>query len=72
MRHPAAMKTIDHREVLALQARGAQIIETLPPSEYNTTHIKGALHLPLRDVMRKAAATLVRERPVIAYCRDTL
>jgi rhodanese-related sulfurtransferase len=66
------MKTIGHREVLELQDRGAQIIEVLPAFEYNTTHIAGALHLPLRDVMRKAAVMLGRERPVIAYCRDTL
>ena len=72
MRHPAAMKIINHKEVLALRARGAQIVDVLPASEYNTTHIAGAIHLPLRDVMRKAPSMLARERPVIAYCRDTL
>jgi rhodanese-related sulfurtransferase len=66
------MKTIDHRELLTLRDRGAQIIETLPALEYNATHIAGAIHMPLRDVMRKAAAIIDRERPAVTYCRDTL
>ena len=66
------MKTIEYREVLSLRDRGAQIIETLPPFEYNATHVAGAIHMPLRDVIRRAPAILSRDRPVIAYCRDTL
>lgn len=66
------MKTIDHRELLTLRNHGAQIIETLPAFEYNATHIAGAIHMPLRDLPGKAAAILSRERPVVAYCRDSL
>jgi rhodanese-related sulfurtransferase len=65
------MKIIGHRELIALRNRGAQVIETLPASEYNAAHIAGAIHMPLRRLPGKAAI-LSRERPVVAYCRDSL
>ena len=57
---------------MSLRGAGAQIVETLPASEYNTTHIAGAIHMPLGDVIHKAPTTLERGRPVVTYCRDSL
>ncbi len=65
------MRIIDHREVQDYAARGAQIIEVLPAHEYERTHIRGAIHIPLRMLITRAPE-LDRSRPVIVYCRDAL
>jgi len=67
------MLILTHRGVLALSAAGtADIVETLPMHEYRAVHIRGAIHLPLPDVMREARARLSPARPVVVYCRDSL
>lgn len=53
-------------------ASGAQIVDVLPSHEYDAAHVIGAVHIPLRQLLREAPAKLDRERPVIVYCRDTL
>jgi len=50
----------------------AQIVDVLPSHEYNATHIRGAIHIPLRNLQREAPAALDRARPVVVYCRDCL
>ncbi len=65
------MRIIDHREVQDQLARGAQIVEVLPAHEYERAHIRGAIHIPLRMVIKRAP-DLDRNRPVIVYCRDAL
>ena len=51
------MRTVNHREVLALLEAGADIVETLPLHEYRTVHIRGARNLPLKSLWRQAPAT---------------
>ncbi len=65
------MRIIEHREVQDYAARGAQIVEVLPAHEYERVHIRGAIHLPLRTLIKRAPE-LDRTRPVIVYCRDAL
>lgn len=55
-----------------LTAGDAQIVDVLPSHEYNTAHIRGAIHIPLRRIFSDAPSSLNRERPVVVYCRDTL
>ena len=66
------MRTVTHREVLALLEAGADIVETLPLHEYRTVHIRGARILPLKPLWREAPAMLARGRPIVVYCRDSL
>ncbi len=55
-------------EVLRLiRDEGAQLVEVLPPPEYEDEHIEGAMSMPLKDLERHAHERLDRERPVIVY-----
>ena len=45
----------------------AQLVEVLPPAEYEDEHIAGAINLPLRQLDRESAGRLDRGRPVIVY-----
>jgi rhodanese-related sulfurtransferase len=66
------MRQVDHREVLAMLSADAQIVDVLPSHEFNSGHIRGAIHIPLRKILPDAPASLDRSRPVAVYCRDSL
>ena len=55
-------------EVLRLiRDEAAQLVEVLPPPEYEDEHIEGAMSMPLKDLDRDAHERLDRERPVVVY-----
>ncbi len=58
-------------DVQRLFTEGAQLVEVLPPAEYEEEHLPGAINLPLKEMSRQAARRLDRTRPVIVYCYDT-
>lgn len=62
---------IGRSEVQRLVERGAQLVEVLPPDEYEEDHLPGATSLPLRRLETEAEGILDRNRPVIVYCWDT-
>ena len=45
----------------------AQLVEVLPPADYEDEHIAGAINLPLRQLDPESAGRLDRGRPVIVY-----
>ncbi|MEO6795591.1 MAG: rhodanese-like domain-containing protein [Candidatus Dormibacter sp.] len=51
-------------------ARGAQLVDVMPAEDFAEDHLPGAINIPLRDLNAGTAATLRRDRPVIAYCDD--
>ncbi len=60
--------SIARDEVQRLVAEeGAQIVDVLPPAEYEDAHIAGAVNIPLRMLDRETTARLDRARPVIVY-----
>ena len=61
---------IGRSEVQRLVERGAQLVEVLPPDEYEEDHLPGAISIPLRRVETEAVNVLDRNRPVIVYCWD--
>ena len=64
-------RIIDRAEVKRLLDKGgAQLVEVLPPDEYESEHIAGAVNIPLRELTQAAADALDRDRPVIVYCND--
>ena len=63
-------RTVDREEVKRLQAGGAQLVEVLPPKEFQERHLKGAVNIPLEELDSAAAARLDRNREVIVYCDD--
>lgn len=54
-----------------LRDEQAQLVEVLPPEEYEDEHLPGALNIPLKTLDRQTTRQLDRERPVIVYCYDT-
>ena len=60
--------SIFREEVQSLiQDEAAQLVEVLPPAEYEEQHIQGALSIPLKDLEKKAAELLAKDRPVVVY-----
>ena len=51
---------------------GTQVVDVLPSHEYDSAHIRGAIHIPVGHILRDAPKLLDRSRPVIVYCRDSL
>jgi rhodanese-related sulfurtransferase len=66
------VREIRHRELLRTLSSGVQIVDALPTHEYATTHIRGAIHIPVGRILRDAPALLDRTRTVVVYCRDSL
>ena len=61
----------DRGEIQAQLDRGAQLIEVLPPDEYEEEHLPGAINLPLRKLEKEAKQRLDPGKPVIVYCWDS-
>jgi rhodanese-related sulfurtransferase len=65
-------KSIDLKQLEELRARGAQIVEVLPPAEYAEEHLPGAVNLPLKQLDATTATRLDPSRPVVTYCWDEI
>ena len=66
------MREIQHRELLRMLTSGAQVVDALPSHEYQSTHIRGAIHIPVGHILGDAPKLLDSARPVVVYCRDSL
>ena len=65
-------EAIDRDEVQRLRDdEQAQLVEVLPPDEYEDEHLPGAINIPLKLLDAQTAGQLDRERPVIVYCYDS-
>jgi rhodanese-related sulfurtransferase len=63
-------KMIELEEVQRLIGEGAQVLDVMSRSEYEDSHLPGAIHLSLKELDEQTAAALDRGRPVITYCYD--
>ena len=63
-------KMIELEDVRRLIDAGAQVVDVLSRKEYEDSHIPGAIHMPLTELDERSAASLARDRAVIAYCFD--
>jgi rhodanese-related sulfurtransferase len=61
--YPRLRELLDH---------GAQLVEVLPPAEYDELHLPGAINVPLKTLDAESTATLDRARTVVVYCWDGL
>ena len=52
--------------------QGAQLVEVLPPAEYDEEHLPGAINIPLKTLGPKTISGLDLSHPVIVYCWDGL
>jgi phage shock protein E len=48
----------------------AQLVEVLPPDEYEDEHLPGAINIPLKTLAADTTRRLDPQRPVIVYCYD--
>ncbi len=46
---------------------GGQLVEVLPPPEYESEHIEGAINIPLKELDGETTSGLDKDRPVIVY-----
>ena len=61
---------IDRYGVQTLLGQGAQLVDVLPPKEYDSEHIPQAINIPLKTLNRETANQLDSDSPVIVYCHD--
>ena len=66
------MKGIDLQTLRQLLDGGAQLVEVLPPDEYEYEHLPGARSIPLKELDADSASALDRAKPVVVYCHDAL
>ena len=50
-----------------LREEGGQLVEVLPPAEFEGEHIEGAINIPLKDLDEDTTSVLDKDRPVIVY-----
>ena len=62
--------TIDREQVQKLTAAGAQLVEVMPPEEYEDEHLPGAINIPLKTLDAATTRQLDPQRSVIVYCYD--
>lgn len=65
-------KEVGLDEMCILVDEGAQLVEVLPPREYEEEHLPGAINIPLKTLDRRSTARLGKDRPVVVYCWDYL
>ena len=65
------MQDLQRQDVQDRIDKGAQVVEVLPPNEFEEDHLPGAVNIPLRNIETEAEARLDKTRPVIVYCWDS-
>ena len=50
-----------------IQDDAAQMVEVLPPPEFESEHIQGAINIPLKSLNEETTSGLDKDRPVIVY-----
>jgi rhodanese-related sulfurtransferase len=53
-----------------LREEHAQLVEVLPPDEYEDEHLPGAINIPLKALDAETIRQLDPQGPVIVYCYD--
>ena len=65
------MEGLERHKVQDLIEKGAQVVEVLPPDEFDEEHLPGAVNIPLRKIETDAEHRLEKGRPVVLYCWDS-
>ena len=65
------MQDLQRQGVQDLIEKGAQVVEVLPPEEFEEDHLPGAINMPLRNIETEAEERLNKSSPVIVYCWDS-
>ena len=65
------MQDLQRQDVQDLIEKGAQVVEVLPPDEFEEDHLPGAINISLRNIETEAADRLDKGEPVVVYCWDS-
>ena len=49
---------------------GAQIVDVLPPADYEEEHLPGAISIPLKELAARTTSRLAKDRAIVVYCHD--
>ncbi|MEY2470224.1 MAG: hypothetical protein QOF21_2922 [Actinomycetota bacterium] len=63
---------VNRHDVTRLVAEGAQLLDVLPPDEFEDSHLPGAINIPLPHLAERARALLDPNRPTVVYCYDSV
>lgn len=58
---------IDRARLVTLIRRGAQVVDVLPPDDYQARHIPGAVNIHLQKLDARSTGILDRSKPVVVY-----
>ena len=65
------MRTLKTEELKAkMENDEAVVIEVLKEEDYNKSHIKGAINIPLRIIGHEAEKRFDKDEPIVVYCSD--
>ena len=64
-------RQITLKKVQQLMQAEAQLVEVLPKAEYESEHLPGAIHVPLKKLNRETVSILSKDKPVIVYRHDS-
>lgn len=60
--------SIDRRELQKLIEQGStQLVEVLPPAEFEEAHLPGAINIPLKELDSQSTGDLNKDAPTIVY-----
>ena len=71
VREETGMQDLERQGVQDLIDKGAQLVEVLPPEEFEEDHLPGAVNMPLRKIETEAVRKLDKKAPVVVYCWDS-
>jgi rhodanese-related sulfurtransferase len=63
---------IEVEELRKLIDEGAQVVDVMSRTDYEDSHLPGAIHISLKELDAHSAAQLDRTGPVVTYCADYL
>jgi rhodanese-related sulfurtransferase len=63
-------KRVEREDIQRMMRGDAQLVEVLPPEEYEEEHLPEAVNVPLSRIDAEARDRLDPNRPVIVYCWD--
>ena len=50
-------------------ANGAIIVDVRTPQEFKVKHVKGAINLPVEEIMKGPLRKLPKNKEIVVYCR---
>jgi rhodanese-related sulfurtransferase len=64
------VKSVARDELRRMLGEGVQLIDVLPPNEFDEDHLPGAINIPLRRIDGEARDRLDPAKAVVVYCWD--